>query len=168
MKKVIIILILLLFTVTCDRQVKDNFYENGVEYITINNLPIVEALVNEKTCYFILDSGASTSVFNLTDVTKYGGRVVELEGSSIQGLGGTSALKGAGGLLLEVGGVKLAASFAAQDLSNVLRAIGKPGLVGVIGSDVFKRYGFILDYSTQTIYLSDFNTVVPNEPVTLN
>lgn len=168
MKKITFLLffILLLFQFQCSHtDEKTEFKTTGVSYVNVEKVPIIAATLNGKPCKFIVDSGASISLVDISLLDEYNLHQVQGTPGTIDGLGGTAQIVDLSMTTLEIGGIKFNRLLRAQNLSNVLKKIPVSGVVGIIGSDFFKDYGVIIDYKTNALYLADFHQVVAKPEV---
>lgn len=134
------------------------------EYIEIVNLdrkPIVEARLNGKSAYFLIDTGSDISILNKDDRHEYGFRLFTQKADNHNsvgvgvGVGGkTSAFIDTHRVQLELGSTRINTRYMAYDLSAIVQGIHKNTgieIAGIIGSDVMKRYGIIVDFRNKQI-----------------
>lgn len=129
------------------------------EYIKIINLhkkPIIEATLNGKKAYFLLDTGSDITMLSKHDDKKYGFKLlVRDENHAALGIGGkTAGMTSAYQVRLELGTTRINTRYLAHDLSAIAQAIEKDtglSISGIIGSDAMKRYGIIIDYKNRVI-----------------
>jgi hypothetical protein len=140
-----------------------NFTDKGdyvYEYLDIVDLtykPIIEVTLNGKKAYFMVDTGSDITILNARDDNKYGFGTVKraFENHSLTGIGGSiSNIYSTYDVKLEVGSSRVMNRYLAYDLSRVVRMTEektKIKISGIIGSDLMKRYGFIIDYANQRV-----------------
>lgn len=133
---------------------------NNYEYIKIVNLqrlPIVEVMLNEKKAYFLLDTGSAITMLDKGAIGKYGFKsfLRENERHTAVGIGGTaSTFTSASKVRLELGSSRIITRYMIHDLSHIVHQIKKSSgleISGILGSDVMKRYGIIIDYRHKRI-----------------
>lgn len=156
MKKLYIVLSLVLitfFNLSCERD--RDFTDGSVKFISSNKVPIVQGEVNGQKVFWIIDTGASYSIL---DVSLSNTLDFKLEVSSSQdeiaGVGGVVFPQSTSQVRAKLGGVELDITFKAQDLSAVRRAIQNTtgiNIAGVLGSDWMTRNDIIVDYKYQEI-----------------
>ena len=136
------------------------FSDYEYEYIEIFNLhkkPIIEATLNGKKAFFLLDTGSDLTLLNKEEIDKYGFKIFmrENESHAAVGIGGmTNEITSAYKVHLELGSTRIITNYLAFDMSELVNAIDKSSGVeisGIIGSDAMKRYGIIIDYKNKVI-----------------
>lgn len=134
------------------------FSKYEYEYIEIINLerkPIVEVRLNGKTAYFLIDTGSDISMLHKGDSQKYGFTLISRKEKSLNavGVGGkTSDFHATYHVQLELGSTRIVTRYLAYDLSSIVDGIyNNTGIqiAGIIGSDVMKRYGIVIDYKNR-------------------
>lgn len=108
---------------------------------------------------FILDTGASNTVIDFSVAKKIG---LKLKTHHKEGAGlGSSSLK-----VYRVGktiihfqnSISLPSNMGSMDLSHVIDALKSKGakeIHGVIGNDILKKFGAIIDYKTKTLQFQE-------------
>lgn len=119
----------------------------------------LKALVNGKDADFILDTGASRTVFDKNVVLDF------LPGSALSQHDATTSGVGSNDLQsystiikkLQIGNLLIRRYHCAiLDLSHVNMAyemIGKPKINGILGGDILRKYKAKINYSTKTLTL---------------
>lgn len=118
--------------------------------------PIVELNLNGKKAYFILDTGADISVLHSAVAERFGYQTVKNYARyTAVGLSNQQndmlRVKNAQ-VTLEEGAVQ--AKFYATDMQHIVSAVRERTnfeIVGIIGSDIMRDYGFVIDYKTRTV-----------------
>lgn len=163
MKKIIASLLLMIF-LSCNNKNTKNFKDGSVEFISVDKIPIVVGTLNGKQAYFIMDSGASVSILDETQSKDYEFRVGTESPGEISGYGGNSSPKDTYDVNVEIGGVKFDGIYRSQDLTNIISVVKEStglNVVGIVGSNIMKEIGLIIDYDTNSLYLKDFVTIQP-------
>ncbi|MGD1892338.1 MAG: retroviral-like aspartic protease family protein [Cyclobacteriaceae bacterium] len=153
MKRIILVLSLTGFFLTA-------FTNETYEYVTIVDWqfkPIIKVEVNGKSAYFLVDTGSDMTILHQNMANRYD--FVPLLTSASQqkalGLSGkVQTIHRVKNVELIIGSTPIKALFKTYDLSGVVSSLrDRVGvrISGIIGSDVMKRYGFIIDYQKQTI-----------------
>lgn len=152
-----IILLKLFLLLSCGS--KDNKFEddNKIEFVTINKVPVVKGKLNNIPAYFIIDSGASLSVLDENQKDKYKFYTTS-DNQSAVGYGGVASFKRVTNVDLFIGGKEFETNYKAQNLSSLVDVIREDSgyeIVGIIGSDIMKSNKFIINYSDNSISLSN-------------
>ncbi|HEY4653093.1 MAG TPA: aspartyl protease family protein [Cyclobacteriaceae bacterium] len=138
--------------------------DHQYEYIRIINLqqkPIVAGTLNGKKVYFLLDTGSDFTLLNETETKKYGFKTVNRESDLIVnkavGMGGTIVeFKSVYNVSISLGSTRISTTCLAYDMSllvTIIRNRSGIEISGIIGSDVMKRYGVIIDYANKEVGL---------------
>lgn len=137
----------------CTRQEK-NFNEGFVKLKDYRYVPLVQAKLNDKYKYFILDTGASISVIDESEVKNM--KVYYEDANTITGYGGiiksTKVLKNPN---IELGGIKLTDKWLVQDISHIKLAVENSTnvtIAGIIGNNQLARYHLIIDLNKGRLY----------------
>jgi hypothetical protein len=138
--------------------------DHQYEYIRIINLqqkPIVAGTLNGKKVYFLLDTGSDFTLLNETETKKYGFKTVNRESAlsvnKAVGVGGTIVeFKSVYNVSISLGSTRISTTCLAYDMSllvTIIRNRSGIEISGIIGSDVMKRYGVIIDYANKEVGL---------------
>ena len=149
------------------------FSDNEYQYIQIVSLqkkPIVEATLNGKKAYFLLDTGSDMTILHKDDKEKYGFQTLLAgEQHDAVGIGGfTSAITSAFDVHLELGSTRIMTHFLSYDLSDIIQYTLKGSGIkinGIIGSDAMKRYGIVIDYQNKKMGILTSNKPGEEEKV---
>ena len=132
--------------------------------------PIVTATLNGKEAYFLLDTGSDITILNANEQDNYGfntfkkhhaNRRVASLGSTMQDLRNTFNVK------LMLGNQKIVQHVYAYDLSNIVKSIAakfRVDIVGIIGSDVMRKYNFKIDYQYGVVMIPHKKKSTPMNP----
>jgi len=131
---------------------------NYVNLFKAGNYLMLKCQLNGKPAYFLIDTGASFTVLNSKSAKNYNFDVLERKGLKTTGFGGsTSAIQITIGADVEFKNKKLSMGFLAQDLTKMIRLIQsstKLRIVGIIGTDLLKRYGCSVDFGNKVLKFS--------------
>lgn len=149
MRKIYYLILLLLLAGCGGGNLDRDFTDGSVSFESVNKLPIVLGTLNGKKAYYILDSGASISVLDDSQKGSYGFGSIKSGDYSAVGYGGVAQFYDAYRAVGEIGGVVLDVRFKSQNLfhlTSVIRSSTGYGIVGIIGSDFFRKHGGVIDY----------------------
>lgn len=116
----------------------------------------VQARINDKKCWLIVDTGASTSCIHLPEADSLD---MSIQESDIKATGA-----GASNLLtqlsennsLQLGDWQISRlSFIIMDLSHVnngLEQVGELPIIGILGADILKKARAVIDYGRNCMY----------------
>lgn len=125
-----------------------------VDIYNLNRKPIIQATLNGKKAYFLLDTGSNITILNLPDRSKFGFLLKRTNMEAI-GLGGRAGkLYRAINVELVLGSTKIKARYLAYDMSAIVKNIHKStriNISGIIGSEVMKQYGVVIDYKKRQV-----------------
>jgi hypothetical protein len=136
------------------------FAPQDYEFIKIINLvrkPIVEGTLNGKVAYFLLDTGSDITILNSNDSDKYNFKVVlrEYGRQKVASFGGIqSDILNAYNINLQLGSQLIDTEVYSYDLTPVIESLRlktKIKISGIIGSNIMKKYGFVIDYTNQEV-----------------
>lgn len=137
------------------------------EYLDIVDLtfkPIIEVTLNGQKAYFMIDTGSDVTILNSRDTRKYGFGIVRRAFSkhTLVGMGGSvSTIYSTYDVELQVGSSEVFNRYLAHDLSQVVKRLEEKiniKISGIIGSDLMKRYGFVIDYANLKVGLLTHKT----------
>lgn len=127
--------------------------EKEIPFYNNDKIPIIEGSLNNKKVYFIVDSGASISVLDVTQSKKYGFSTLK-QSNTVVGFGGKSSYVDLQNTKIFIKDLQLNTSFKGNDLSLLIKTIEQNSnvtIIGIIGSDVFKENGMKIDYLSNSI-----------------
>ena len=124
-----------------------------IKFMSANKIPVIEGKINGKKAYFIVDSGASVSVLDITQDRVYNFNSYPLN-EEAAGYGGYAKFYEVLGVRVHVGPSIVRTQFRSQDLSSIVELIRQHEGVrisGILGSDVWKDLDALIDYKSRTI-----------------
>lgn len=130
---------------------------NKIPFIKYNNsMAFVKVKVKGKDAVFLVDTGAKTTVVDIAQAESYGLSFEELFDIELSGVGGKTALYGSmQPYHIDTDQGQFKVTFMASDLGNVVETfrlnIGIR-ILGILGSDFFSNYNFIIDYKDRSMY----------------
>lgn len=157
MKNITYLILMLLIMVSCGKstkEVSDTFtYSHDIE--SSRYIPIVKGTLNGKVAYFILDTGATVSIFDEKEARKYGVVMNTNSNTSIGGYGGvTTEAYEVSNYEIQLGKLKIKDRFLGRDITDIINAVhNNTGYkaVGIIGQNNIYPNKLILDFQTSTI-----------------
>lgn len=131
-----------------------------VRVVHFEGKPIISATLNGNPAHFLIDTGASVSILNIRDRRELEFRTtLSSPQAGLYGLtGGSKPVEMALQTDLGIQDLTLPFQWAATDLTELARIIERRTDVeinGIIGSDLMHFYGFVIDYSTKTIWIAN-------------
>lgn len=155
MKKLLIPL-LALSLLGCTKEVNvSNQFTYTHEFVERDYLPIVQGTLNGKKAYFLLDTGASISVLDVTKETEYGFRLGDINDLTISGYGGvTDDVVKLTSVDVMLGSESMSQEFLGKDIGYLVIAIKNStnlSIVGIIGNNNIAGNDLILDFETNFI-----------------
>ncbi|SDM22558.1 Aspartyl protease [Catalinimonas alkaloidigena] len=120
--------------------------------------PLIKAQINGYTGYFLLDTGSDFTVLHDGNARNLDFRVVSFSRKySIATMSEvvSDGLARAADVELKLGPQPIKTKFYAIDLNTVIESIYQRAhvrILGIIGSDVMRRYGFVIDYTQKLVY----------------
>lgn len=121
---------------------------------------MVEGSIHGKEARFLIDTGASRSVFDPNTITAF---IDDIQFEKKEGIAagvGSSDLESASFLIdmLKVGDLEILGYEAvALDLENIHEMYGKlnlPRIDGILGGDLLKRYKAVINYKSKKLRLT--------------
>jgi hypothetical protein len=127
--------------------------EREIPFYDNSKVPIIEGILNGKKAYFIVDSGASISILDVNQSKEYFFDCLDLE-STVLGFGGKSTYYTLSNVNVDLKLIPTITEFKGNDLKLLVKTIDKHSgvkIVGILGSDIFKKNGIQIDYFTNSI-----------------
>ena len=133
--------------------------QESINIVSLDSQPIIKGKLNEKTAYFLVDSGSDVTIINLKDTKKFKINYGKMYSDRYRFSGLYSEHKGdilvAKGMDLELNDKKISGRYLLFDLSKIAQSLSKDSGIqinGIIGSDVMKNYNFVINYETEEIH----------------
>ncbi len=131
-----------------------------LEIVSLKSKPIVVGYINGKKAYFLLDTGSDLTIINRNAARKYGFKLItNYNNKLIEGLGSTTTeIKRVGGIFLKMNDTHINTKFYAFNLNNIVRSLEiktNREIVGIIGSDVMKKYNFSIDFGNKLVHFEE-------------
>ena len=136
--------------------------EKGFARIDYKKLPthhaVVEASINGKSGYFIIDTGAGATVIHQESAGKFNlAQAIEASSNEVTGVGGSISTRSFSieSFIIEGNAVSLSSIYS-MDLSHVVDALNpftEEKIDGVIGQDIMEAHEAIIDIASKTVYL---------------
>lgn len=130
-----------------------------VKFRTIGRIPVIEASLNGKRAIFIVDTGASVSVINESEMNYFKFKIrsasSEYAGTEVVGFGGKENLNIVFDCSIEIGSRAInSIVFKSSNMSHLGAIICKTEVLrfaGILGSDILHRYQMNIDFRNGTI-----------------
>ncbi|UWG73597.1 MAG: Retroviral aspartyl protease [Bacteriophage sp.] len=161
MRRIALLIIMLFLAVGCNNKPVNTesllYFEN--KYTEACNIPVVKSQVGNQTAYFIIDTGANTSLIDSDYYRTHQELFVFSHTVDVQyhGIGGSTEEMTVDVVIgeLSIGDV----IFMESDLSSVRRQLQIEGynIIGIIGSDFFERTLSIIDYGNRALYFASLD-----------
>lgn len=120
----------------------------------------VDLLINNKKASFILDTGASITVFDETRVKNLTSRKIKSHGATTSGAGGSTEQKEVLINTIQIGLIYMQDYKAAViDLSHInssYKDLGVEEIDGVLGNDILNFYNALIDFKEKKLVLHNF------------
>ncbi|MCG8309935.1 MAG: aspartyl protease family protein [Cytophagales bacterium] len=133
----------------------------SVRMIGADSQPIIKGKLNGKNAYFLVDSGSDATILNFRDVKKYGINYAKIYSDRYRFSGLNSEQSGefliANNMDMYLNGKKMEGCYWLLDLSKIVRSISSDTGIrinGIIGSDMMRKYDFVIDYETEKVYFT--------------
>ena len=123
------------------------------ELFDITNLPIVPLIHNNKTFYFLLDTGSSDCIIDKKVIDEFKYEKLDLTDRYLYGMEGNIVKVDSVRVELEAGNNKISGVFlvtempAFENLTYQHRKVKDIKVSGIVGGSLLKEYGFIIDYA---------------------
>lgn len=124
-----------------------------IPIVSLKVLPLIKVILNGHETYFLVDSGASSTVLDINSRRKMGfdtfGRMAS---QRVEGIGGNREVMYVHNAGLYLGDIKVNSSMIAVDLANVVSYIKRKTsyrISGILGTDTMKTYNIVIDYGNE-------------------
>lgn len=132
--------------------------QKSIKIIKLGHQPIVAGKLNGKKAYFLVDTGSDATFLNSKDAKKFKFKSKKMLNRKYKLAGFDSDFNGdllvATDIEMNLGGELMRGSYKLFDISNIAQSISQSGGIrinGIIGSDLMKRYNFVIDYKAREI-----------------
>ena len=153
---ILFILILISFKISRS-QIIERHSTNKIEFEYKNGLPYILCHLNDKPAYFLIDTGASVTVFNLSLKKHYNVESVVNIGVIVSATGHRQLIKLIELTKLEINSKNYILN-TGLDLNSVFNAVNKKTdtlYAGIIGTDFLKKHNALINYKNKIIYLEN-------------
>ncbi len=137
------------------------FSQRTLKMISLDDQPIIVGKLNGKRAYFLVDSGSDISLLDASQKLKYGIRITTLDLADHELYDLSSKHKKrvpiAKKVQVHLGSELVKGRFLVLDIETLVDAIRRSNgikIAGIIGSDVMKRYAFLIDYGEREVRFS--------------
>lgn len=141
----IFISIVLLALITCSSMRE---YETVTTFEIERGLPVLDVTINGKDTRLIIDTGATSSVLNMSSAYEYKYDCKMFESYYAAGITGTSSIGIVNNVDFEINGNNVLLNFKCVDLNELSKRMN---VLGILGNDYFSRNELIIDYYTLEI-----------------
>ncbi len=125
--------------------------------VTAQGSALVKCMLNGKPIVLILDTGAQGTVIDLRVATSLGVKSTEVPGFFSRGVGaGRVAMRQGEVVTLDMSGFPARVAPNLQDFSGITNQhmqTGSTPIVGLLGFDVLRAYGAVIDLQEGAMYL---------------
>ncbi|MEO9484302.1 MAG: aspartyl protease family protein [Ekhidna sp.] len=143
-----------------------SLFSQEVEYIKMKSIkkPIVQADINGKKGYFLVDTGSDISIINTSDLKRYKLEEAKAYGDHRRAIGfngGKTAVMKVKNARVIFGQKYDHSEFYSLNISEIIRTIEAKTNIkisGIMGSDLLAKYNCIIDYNQRHIILVDSRT----------
>jgi len=143
-----LIVILFLFIISCKKEI----LPNSIPFSTVKGIPIITVNINGKPARLLIDTGATSSVIDLSVAKQYGFRVGDALDMDFQGIGGISAIYYADKAETTYQGSPMYIRYRASDLGHLRKS---KGIVGIIGTNYLEQNKMIVDYQNKLLMIKN-------------
>lgn len=159
----IIVLLFVVLALGCVINIVEGVVKNNKlkisfkEALDLTELPVVTFICNDKKLNFLIDTGANNSILNkpVSDTMKLKCR--DIENLETNTAGGNICLNEAVDLTIKLDDNRLyEESFLISNMSDAFDAIkAETGVTihGILGSNFFSKYKYIIDYESLALYV---------------
>ena len=123
-----------------------------------NRIPVIKVRLNDREAWFIVDTGASYSLLNISEMEHFGfstGIHQKAGRNHVKGLGGKLALYDTFRCEVELGNLAIKyiqwKSGDISELCSTIRQNENIRIAGIIGSDLLLKYGININFEERTL-----------------
>lgn len=132
------------------------FGQETIKLKTLKSKPVIEARLNGRIAYFLLDTGSDITILHMKGHKKFKFQYYLRRGQHLANSLSNKNLDLHEGydVHLTIGARQIKAKFFVYDMSTVVETIYKTSnlkICGIIGSDVMRSYNFVIDYGQRQI-----------------
>lgn len=124
------------------------------ESLDLTDLPIITMENDGNKFHFLLDTGSNLNHISTHCAELFDGEVLNT-GSSIMGIDGNSTVYRNAKVTLSYNNYKFEDEFTLTDLEQAFKSVKEScgiEIHGILGSNFFKKYGYILDFNELKFY----------------
>lgn len=130
--------------------------QEKIKLKTLKSKPVIEAKLNGRIAYFLLDTGSDITILHMKGHKRYNFNYHSSRGPHVANSLNSKNLNlhEAYTVDLTIGERQIKAKFFVYDMSSVVETIYKTSnlkICGIIGSDVMGNYDFVIDYGQRHI-----------------
>lgn len=125
-----------------------------MESMDLTGLPIVTFLIDNKKYNFLLDTGANYSVINSSLIDDITHTKIDKQ-SNVIGMEGNAIISNFIDIVLTYKNKRFQESFQVINMDAAFNKIKKESgvaICGILGSEFFRRYNYILDFKELIVY----------------
>lgn len=133
-----------------------------INFRMLKNKPIIQANLNGKRGYFLLDTGSDITMLHSKAYEKYAFQYyLSNKRHLLNSLSsGNLVLYETYDVQLKIGEHPIVANFFAFDLTQVIEtiySISSVKICGIIGADTMQRHKFVIDYGNKQVVINNVN-----------
>lgn len=120
-------------------------------------IPIIQATLNQKNAWFIVDTGASITLLNATEATYFGFSMHQYlrNDTEVSGFLDKLTISKTSLCTIEIGNLKIEHDvYQSLEMNALFITIGnneRMRIAGILGSDLLARYRMNVNYETRTL-----------------
>ena len=118
---------------------------------------IIEGSLNGKKAYFLIDTGSTISLIDLSQKKRYRFKESKILNRSLSGFGGSlKQLRIIHKIEVKIQNKFISSTFIGAHLGKLTSKLGKSvgfEIVGILGSDIIDDYGLVIDYPNKRCWI---------------
>lgn len=126
-----------------------------LHFTTIARIPVIEARINGKDAWFIIDSGASCSLLNESAAEHFNFKFNGLLNEHVHSLNGDAKLNRATNCKIDLGPLRISHHmFHTKEMGAIVSAIEEREditISGIIGADILRQFKITLDFGNNVL-----------------